>query len=199
MRQLRICSSWEQSSFLFQTGKPNSRWTESARSYEFPTPKPVLSPPHSSQRALNSGVARDTRSDLESLNLFLQVVFCGSQDGPLAPLSPTGRSRSGVGTQVNKCQYSLVTGCTSNLGHFSCKFCLLATRKYHTKAHHYQSSDPFVPVVRLMRAVTVQPAEEDEEGKDLVSYGDCSPSLGCSVCIFKMCSLDWVNISQKLT
>ena len=42
-------------------------------------------------------------------------------------------------------------------------------------------------------------AEEDEEGKDLVSYGDCSPSLGCSVCIFKMCSLDRVNISQKLT
>lgn len=41
-------------------------------------------------------------------------------------------------------------------------------------------------------------ADEDQEGKDLVSYGKL-PSLDHSFFIFKMCSLDWIDISQMST
>lgn len=49
----------------------------------------------------------------------------------------------------------------------------------------------------LPGSIMIQPVKEDQEGKDLVSYGKL-PSLGLSFFIFKMCSLDWINISQLL-
>lgn len=133
IKQHLFSENWD--CFFFQIEKLNSRWRELCEelliSYtqNSPITTSFLPKGHGFWCCLKYMLRQ------ESLCLLLLAVLYGSHDSPLTPLTQTQRPRSGLGIQVSKVQYSLVTACTSSFDYLSYKF-PLATRKCYPKVYN---------------------------------------------------------------